>query len=114
MTDVPPPPPPPPPPAPPTRPLFAPVRGARLKAPPLLRWKAVARARHYNVQLFRNGRKIYTSWPTRPRLQLKARWKYNGRMYRMTPGSYTWIVWPNVRGKYTKALGQSSFRVVKR
>jgi hypothetical protein len=34
-------------------------------------------------------------------------------MYRMTPGVYTWIVWPYVRGRYQRALGQSSFRIVR-
>ena len=43
----------------------------------------MARARHYNVQLFRSGRKIYTAWPAKPQLKLKARWKYQGRTYRL-------------------------------
>ena len=29
------------------------------------------------------------------------------------PGTYTWIVWPNVGGRYVKMLGQSSFKIVK-
>jgi large repetitive protein len=111
---APPPPPPPPPPRPVTRsPLTSPARGARLRTPPLLVWRAVPRARHYNVQLFRNGRKILSSWPTRPRLRLKAQWRFNGRTYRLRPASYTWIVWPNVGGRYGRALGQSSFRIVR-
>jgi hypothetical protein len=73
----------------------------------------VARARHYNVQLYRNGRKILSAWPTRPRFQLKRRWKFNGRAMRLTRGTYTWIVWPNVRGRYTRATVQSNFRVVR-
>ena len=73
----------------------------------------MARARHYNVQVFRSGRKIYTAWPAKPQLKLKARWRYQGRLYRLRPGIYTWIVWPNVGGRYVKMLGQSSFKIVK-
>jgi large repetitive protein len=105
-------PPPPPPPA-PLRSPFSPARGARLTAPPLLRWKAVARARHYNVQVFRNGRKVLSAWPARPRLQLKRSWKFRGRTLRFTRGTYAWIVWPNVRGRYARAVVQSNFRVVR-
>ena len=47
--------------------LVRPQPGARMVRPPLLRWKRVAHADYYNVQLFRGGRKILSSWPTRTR-----------------------------------------------
>ncbi len=64
--------------------------------------------------MFRNGRKVFSAWPRKPQLKLKARWKFQGRTYRMKPGTYTWIVWPAVSAtRYGKMLGQSSFKIVK-
>jgi hypothetical protein len=74
----------------------------------------VPKADHYNAQVYRNGRKIFSAWPRKPQLKLKASWRFNGRTYRMRPGVYTWIVWPAVSPtRYGKMLGQSSFRIVK-
>src|SRR5919206_4181777 len=42
--------------------LATPRRGARVRRPPTLRWVPIAGARFYNVQLFRNGRKILSTW----------------------------------------------------
>jgi hypothetical protein len=84
--------------------------------PPLLRWKRVRRARYYNVQLFRGSRKVLSVWPTRARYQLKRRWTYRGRTYRLRPGRYRWYVWPGFgprpRARYGDLLGRRSFRVV--
>jgi hypothetical protein len=102
----------------PQGPLLSPQAGAQLTSAPLLVWKPVARARFYNVQLYRKGRKIFSAWPTRPRLKLRASWKFQGKTYRMTPGTYTWVVWPAYgkpsKPRYGKMLGQKSFKIVKR
>ena len=45
--------------------LVAPRRGARVKAPLVLRWRAVGGARYYNVQVFRGRRLVRTAWPSR-------------------------------------------------
>lgn len=89
----------------------------RARRPPLLRWTRVTRARYYNVQLHRGARKILSVWPARPRYQLKRRWSYAGRRYRLTPGRYVWYVWPGY-GRRSKAvygdlLGRRPFRVVR-
>ena len=69
---------------------------------------------HYNVQLYRNGRKILSRWPTRPRFKLHGSWKEHGRTYRLRSGVYTWIVWPAyTKTRYGRMLGQSSFRISK-
>ncbi|HKY11885.1 MAG TPA: hypothetical protein VJL85_00935 [Gaiellaceae bacterium] len=98
--------------------LFAPRGGARVTKPPLLRWRPVARARYYNVQLFRGKQKVLSVWPTQARLQLRARWKFAGRTRRLTPGAYRWYVWPGFgvpsARNYGKLLGQSTFVVVRR
>jgi RTX calcium-binding nonapeptide repeat (4 copies) len=74
--------------------LLSPARTAVISKPPLLRWKPAPGARSYNVQLWRGNRKLLSRWPLRPRLQLHARWRYNGRWYRLRPARYRWYVWP--------------------
>jgi hypothetical protein len=63
---------------------------------PLLRWTAVRGARYYNFQLYRNGKRIFNIWPTQPSVRLSRSWRFNGRMYRLTPGPYRWYVWPGL------------------
>jgi len=109
--------PPPPPPA-PRGALFSPAAGARLKSPPVLAWRPVRKARFYNVQLFRRGRKILTIWPQRSRLKLHTRWTYKGRVQRLRPGVYAWAVWPafgtQAKPRYGRMIGLSTFRFVGR
>jgi hypothetical protein len=95
--------------------LLAPNDGARLRRPPLLRWRAAPRAAYYNVQLFRKGQKLLSTWPRTPRLALSESWTYLGRDRNFAPGRYTWFVWPGfgplARGTYGSLLGQGSFDV---
>lgn len=100
-----------------TRPtLFAPRAGARVSGPPMLRWRAVPKARFYNAQVYRNGRKILSLWPSRSRVKMTRSWQHAGRTFRLRPGVYTWYVWPGfgtlANPRFGKLLGQSSFRVV--
>jgi hypothetical protein len=98
--------------------LLSPTAGARVKRPPLLVWRRVARAKYYNVQIYRGRVKVFTGWPTRTRLQLKTRWKLQGKVRKLTPGTYRWYVWPGYGSpttrRYGALLGQSTFVVTKR
>jgi hypothetical protein len=98
----------------PTAPLAQPAPGAVVTAPPRLVWRAVERATHYNVQLWRRGR-ILSVWPRRTSFQLERSWTYGGHRYRLTPGEYRWFVWPGYgrqrAGKYGRPLGSSTFVV---
>jgi hypothetical protein len=98
--------------------LLGPQAGARVTSPPLLRWRRVARASYYNVQLYRGRVKLLSTWPIRTRLQLRARWTYLGRQRRLTPGTYQWYVWPGygrpAARNYGRLLGQSTFTVIAR
>jgi hypothetical protein len=100
--------------------LVSPIRLAvtRPGHPPLLRWTPVRRARYYNVQLFRNGRKILSAWPEKARFRLKKRWRYDGLRRRLEPARYRWAVWPGYgprsKSDYGKRLGPASFRVSRR
>ena len=97
--------------------LYGPAAGAVVRKPPLLRWKKVAGATFYNVQLYRNGRKVLSTWPGTAKLRLQRTWTYSGKRYQLEPGNYTWYVWGarGTRAKpvYGKVLGSSTF-VVKR
>jgi hypothetical protein len=88
------------------------------KRPPLLRWTPVRGARYYNLQLSRGGRKILSVWPSRPRYQLKKRWKYGGKVRRLVPGRYQWRVWPGYgrrsTGDYGKQIGPRTFTLIGR
>ena len=97
--------------------LLSPRKGAVVRAAPLLVWRATRGATYYNVQIYRGGRKVLSAWPSRPRLQLKTRWRYNGRVFRLTPARYTWYVWPGFGNRADRRYGQmlgASFFVVRR
>lgn len=96
--------------------LTKPALGARVKAPPLLAWRAAPKATYYNVQLFIGGQKILTVWPTGTSFQVPRSWKFQGRTYRLTPGTYRWYVWPGLGARsanqYGKLLGSRTFVVI--
>jgi hypothetical protein len=97
--------------------LVAPAPRARMTAPPLLRWNAIRAASYYNVQLFRNGRKILSAWPTRARYQVRSVWRYRGHRHRLVPGTYRWYLWAGYgkrsQNRYGKLLGSRSFNIVR-
>ena len=97
--------------------LRSPVANARVTAPPLLAWGAVPNATYYNVQLFRNGKKILTAWPTSTSLRLEQSWRFDGSLQRLTPGRYRWYVWPGLgersANRYGKLLGSRVFVVTR-
>jgi RTX calcium-binding nonapeptide repeat (4 copies) len=86
-----------------------PRAGAVVAKPPLLRWQRVRAAELYNVQLFRNGRKILSRFPDRPRLQLRRKWTYHGHRYRLRPAVYRWFVWPWLGSRYGRPLVRRRF-----
>ena len=100
----------------PGRRLLSPANRATVDGPPMLRWTEVQDARYYNVQLLRNGRKLLSAWPGKPRLQLERTWRFNGHRIRLKPGRrYTWLVWPGKgkrsRNDYGRLIGRGTFTV---
>jgi hypothetical protein len=97
--------------------LVAPLDGARLAKPPLLRWLAIKGADYYNVQLFRGTTKILTIWPLKHEFALRRTWKFGGRKITLTPGTYHWYVWPGFGARaavrYGNMLGSSSFAMTR-
>jgi hypothetical protein len=61
---------------------------------PTLTWRARSKVKYYNLQLFRNGHKILSAWPTVAHYTLKPSWRYHGHTYKLTAGRYRWYVWP--------------------
>jgi hypothetical protein len=91
------------------------LRALRRGRPPVLKWTPVRRATYYNVQLFRDGRKILSAWPEKARYRLKKRWTYRGKRRHLVPGKYRWLVFPaygpRSKSNYGKRLGPTSFRI---
>jgi hypothetical protein len=77
---------------------------ATVAALPVLRWHARPGARYYNLQLFRNGRKILSAWPSRSHYTLRAGWRYRGHRHHLVAGRYRWYAWagygPRSRHRY--------------
>jgi hypothetical protein len=97
-----------------TGPLLSPVPGARVKGPPILDWAPVKGATYYNLQIVR-GRKVLSIWPVQSSFRLRRTWSYNGRRYRLRPGTYRWYVWPGFgrisASRFGRLLGSSTFVV---
>jgi hypothetical protein len=97
--------------------LTTPLDGARVSTPPLLDWNPVPRATYYNVQLFRNGKKVLTAWPTSTSFRLARTWRFDGRRQTLLPGRYRWYVWPGFGsrsdGDYGKPVGTRTFVVTR-
>jgi hypothetical protein len=93
--------------------LITPPDGATLTAPPLLRWMGVRDANYYNVQLRRDGRKVLSRWPSRPRLQLSGTWRFGGQIRHLSAGTYRWDVWPGFGARrdarYGRRIGGRTF-----
>ena len=107
--------------------LFTPADGAAIAKPPTLRWAKVGGATYYNVQLWKQparsgsastvtpGKKVYSAWPAANKLKLKKSWKFAGKRYTLSPGTYRWYVWPGMgpraKNTYGDLIGQSEFVV---
>jgi hypothetical protein len=100
-------------------PLFAPASGARLRSPRsiLFAWEAVPEASYYNFQLWLDGEKVLSAWPSFARARVAAPWFFAGRTRYLRAGRYTWYVWPGrgsrSLGAYRPLLGSSAFVVTR-
>ena len=100
----------------PLAPLYLPTAGAALRAPPLLRWQTVAGAKFYNVQLYRNGVKMLSSWPRSAKLRLGRTWQYRRQAAaasgRAATGGTSGARGARASGPtYGRVLGSSTFRI---
>jgi hypothetical protein len=99
--------------------LYAPPLNARLRSRRslLFAWVPVPRTSYYNVQLWRGGEKVLSTWPSFARFRLSSPWVFGGRLRALRTGRYTWYVWPGrgpkSRGVYGPLLGSSTFVVTR-
>jgi hypothetical protein len=95
--------------------LVAPRPGSTVRTAPTFRWAGVRGAAFYNIQLWKNGEKVLSTWPGKARQVLTRRWRYHGRHYSLSHGVYVWYVWPGfgprTQARYGQLLGYASFRV---
>jgi hypothetical protein len=95
--------------------LLSPRDGAAVGRSPAFEWTPAPGARFYNIQLYRNGKKILSTWPRSSYLRLASHWLYAGRKRHLARGRYQWYVWPAFgvgrSAHYGAVLGISSFRV---
>lgn len=103
----------------PRPPLYAPGSGIRVRSPKsiLFAWEPVSDASYYNVQLWLDGKRVFSAWPSLAYFRLFAPWDYRGEKRYLHDGRYTWYVWPG-RGPrdldtYGPLLGSSTFFVTR-
>ncbi|MGE4177190.1 MAG: hypothetical protein AB7G65_15260 [Thermoleophilia bacterium] len=78
---------------------------------PVLRWRGVDGATHYNVQVFRGTRRVLNAWPGRHSLRVPDGVLKQGR-------TYVWVVFPGYGTRaapsYGAAVGRSTFQITLR
>lgn len=93
----------------PSPPLIAPRQEAHVGGSVTLRWRSIAKATYYNVQVRLGSRKILSAWPTKPLCHVPNR---------LRPGRYVWAVWPGfgrqAAHSYGPLIGTSTFVVTGR
>jgi hypothetical protein len=62
-------------------------------------WPPVAGSTGYHVELFRGSALVFRDETTKPEILIRKRWRLDGRLRRLEPGSYRWYVWPLVDGR---------------
>ena len=83
-----------------------PISGSSVSEAPLLTWKPTKGASYYNLQLFRNGRRVLIAWPSRPSFRVPAPV--------LSPGTYVWFVWPALEARhatprFADLIGRATF-----
>jgi hypothetical protein len=97
--------------------LLSPVGGVQVTWPRLLIWTPVRHASYYNVQLYRDGRKVLSVWPSQPELALSRSWTFARHRFALKPGRYRWYVWPGLgsrhAARYGNVIGAGTFVVTR-
>ena len=67
---------------------------ARSTALPAFSWVAIPKATYYDFALFRGDEKIFADRTRTARLAVPSTWRYAGRSFRLSRGTYRWVVRP--------------------
>jgi hypothetical protein len=62
-------------------------------------WAPRAGASGYHVELFKGPVLVFRADSPKPEIVIPKRWRLNGRVHTLVPGSYRWYVWPRVAGR---------------
>jgi HYR domain len=96
-------------------PILAPTYDAIVHSPPLVDWRSVRHATYYNMQLWRDGRKLLSVWPVRSQYRLRSTWTFQGRRNMLAGGRVTVYVWagfgPKAAANYGPLYGRTRFTV---
>ncbi|HET9287322.1 MAG TPA: hypothetical protein VFO26_07185 [Gaiella sp.] len=75
-------------------------------------WAPVEGAVGYHVELFRGADRVLAKETKEPVLELGQSWRHEGRVVRLTAGSYRWYVWPvSESGRATQAVVQAKLSI---
>jgi hypothetical protein len=75
---------------------------------PVLTWKPKQGSAYYNVQIYRNGKRMLVGWPTKASFLVPTG--------KLLPGTYVWFVWPALKEDgdaptYADLIGRATFVV---
>jgi hypothetical protein len=93
--------------------ILSPQFDAVVHRAPLIDWVSIPHASYYNIQVWRDNRKILSAWPSKSAFQLRSSWTYGGRQYTLSADRYRVYVWPGFGSKvsadYGPLVGWSAF-----
>jgi hypothetical protein len=96
-------------------PILSPRYDAIVHEPPVVDWVPVKNATYYNMQVWRDGRKLLSVWPLGSRYRLRSSWTFQGRRHMLSGGRVTVYVWagfgPKAAAHYGPLYGQTRFTV---
>jgi hypothetical protein len=93
-------------------PIVSPRYHAVVHTPPLVDWRSAPGATYYNMQVWRDGRKILSTWPARSQYRLQSSWTFQGRRYALSQGRVAVYVWPGYGSKAAARYGPLYGRTV--
>jgi hypothetical protein len=93
--------------------ILSPQFDAVLSRAPLIDWVSTPHATYYNIQIWRNNRKILSAWPLKSAFQVHSSWTFAGKHYSLSADRYRVYVWPGFGSKvsadYGPLVGWSAF-----
>ena len=96
-------------------PIVSPQYDAIVHSAPLVDWASVKNATYYNMQLWRDGRKLLSVWPGGSQHRLRSSWTFQGRRHMLSGGRVIVYVWagfgPKAAARYGPLFGQTRFEV---
>ena len=94
-------------------PILRPRYDAIVHSAPLVDWRGVRKATYYNMQVWRDGRKLLSVWPAASQYRLRSSWTFLGRRHLLAGGRVTVYLWAGFGSKaaarYGPLYGQTRF-----